>query len=96
MIIVSHTSVGDFCGYLEQVVIPDVSVSFRHLVCVSQLSRGDFWWSNGWGEKACDGAIGTLPSCGRLKIASRPDSKEGALVHDPGYCLDGSCRRKTL
>ena len=32
-----HTSVGDFCGYLEQIVVPNVSVSFRHLVSVAAL-----------------------------------------------------------
>jgi hypothetical protein len=30
-------SVGDFCGYLEQIVVPNVSVSFRHLVSVAAL-----------------------------------------------------------
>jgi len=34
---VLHTSVGDFCGYLEQIVVPNVSVSFRHLVSVAAL-----------------------------------------------------------
>lgn len=30
---VPHTSVGDFGGYLEQIVVPNVSVAFgRHLV----------------------------------------------------------------
>jgi hypothetical protein len=34
---VLHTSVGDFCGYLEQIVVSNVSVSFRHLVSVAAL-----------------------------------------------------------
>jgi len=34
---VLHTSVGDFCGYLEQIMVPNVSVSFRHLVSVAAL-----------------------------------------------------------
>lgn len=38
--VVSHTSVGDFCGDLEQIVVPDVSVSFRHLVWVAAFARG--------------------------------------------------------
>jgi hypothetical protein len=40
MVLVSHTSVGDFCGYLEQIVVPDVSVSFRHGVWVAALATG--------------------------------------------------------
>jgi hypothetical protein len=37
-VVVSHTSVGDFCGYLEQIVVPDVSVSFRHGVWVAAFA----------------------------------------------------------
>lgn len=48
------------------------------------------------GEDAYDGAIGTYPSCGCLKIASQPDFKEGAVVHDLLWSLDGSRSRKKL
>jgi hypothetical protein len=43
-VLVLHTSVGDFCGYLEQIVVPDVSVwvSFRHLVSVAAFCGGFF------------------------------------------------------
>jgi hypothetical protein len=42
------------------------------MVFGSQLSRRNFWWSDGWGEEACDGAIGAS-KCRWLRIASRPD-----------------------
>jgi hypothetical protein len=47
---VLRTSVGDFCGYLEQIVVPDVSVSFRHFVW-SQLSATAFLVVGGLLEK---------------------------------------------
>jgi hypothetical protein len=49
------------------------------MVFGSQLSRRDFWWSDGWGEEACDGAIGAA-KLWMLENTSRPGFKEGAVV----------------
>ena len=92
--LVLHTSVGDFCGYLEQIVVPDVSVwvSFRHLVSVTAFCGGSFGSLmdvEGGRRPADDGAIGNL-KFGCEKAASRPDCEEGAGVCDLVWSLEGS------
>jgi hypothetical protein len=50
----------------------------------------------GGGKIAKDCAMGRFPSCGCLKIGSRPDFKEGAGVHEVLCSLDGRLSRKKL
>jgi hypothetical protein len=97
-VLVLHTSVGDFCGYLEQIVVPDVSVwvSFRHLVSVAAFCGGFFGGlMDVEGGKTDDGAIGNLKS-GCEKAASRPDCEEGAVVCGLVWSLEGSWSRTEL
>jgi hypothetical protein len=98
-VLVSHTSVGDFCGDLEQIVVPDVSVSFRHLVSVAAFRDGDFGGCLMVGEEkkmADDGAIGNFMRSECWKIAPRPDCEERARIRGFLCSLDGSWSRKEL
>ena len=94
---VLRTSVGDFCGYLEQIVVPDVSVSFRHLLSVVALrdafSSGLMVVEKGGRRTMAQSAIFWF---GCWEEASRPDCEGGAGGPDVLCSREGSWSRKEL
>ena len=82
-VFVLRTSVSDFCSYLEQIVVPNVSVSFRHLVSVVALrdaSSGSLMVIEKGGRRTM--AQSAILWFGCWGEASRPDCEEGTGFPD--------------
>lgn len=89
------TSVGYLCGYLEEIVIPDVSVSFRHGVVWKTFPCDGFQWSDSWsgtkrlGSCAIDGCQELAPASTLTSVNTRKEhysAPSSSLNHEVVSC----------